>query len=141
MQGKENPSVETPCKMPVRWHRLLNVLNVRVAMLLVISACTATAAGIAVPASAEPTDPGAVPANSSNDRFVQSLDKIGIPYQGESDAVNSAITACRQIAEGHSIVEAVNGVRDANPALTLLQGAHFVAIARAIYCPGHREAF
>src|SRR5574337_970279 len=138
MLGKECPSAKRPYKMPLRRH---SFRNAGVTMLLVISACAAAVVGMAAPASAEPTDSGASPANFSDDRFIQSLDKIGIPFPGESEAVSSAITACPQIAEGHSIQEAVNGVRDANPALTLLQGAHFVAIARAIYCPGHREAF
>ncbi|MEB3020015.1 DUF732 domain-containing protein [[Mycobacterium] crassicus] len=114
--------------------------NAWVGTALGVLAGAAALAVMAGPAGADPADPGVVPGNSSDSRFVHSLDQIGIPYAGESEAVNSARNACTQLAEGHSIREAVDVVRDANPALSLLQGAHFVAIARTIYCPGHREA-
>lgn len=112
----------------------------RAVMLLAVPACAAAVVGMAGPAGAEPTGPGPAPANASDDKFVHSLDQIGIPYPGEPEAVNSALNACVQIAQGHSIREAVDGVINANPGMSLLQGAHFVAIARTIYCPGHRES-
>jgi hypothetical protein len=113
--------------------------NARAAALLVASACTAVMAGMAAPAYAEPTDPGVAPANSRDATLIQDLNQIGIPYPSEFEAVNNARGACALIAQGHSIQEAVDSVREVNPELSVLQGAHFVWIARKDYCPGHRS--
>lgn len=126
----------TPRQQPARsrgWRR------VGTAVLLATSAAVTAVVGIAPSANAEPADIVAGPANSVDTIFIQDLNQIGIPYPSESEAVNSARIACAQIAGGSSIKDAVAGVRDANPALSVLQGAHFVWITRNVYCPGHRE--
>lgn len=109
------------------------------ATLVAASSCAAALTMFAAPAVAEPSDAGAGPTDSVDATFIQDLNQIGIPYPSESEALHAARNACMQIADGSSIKEAVDGVRAANPAMSLLQGAHFVWITRNVYCPGHRS--
>lgn len=90
-------------------------------------------------AVAEPDEPS--PPGSPRDAlFVQDLDRIGIPYRSAVDAIGVAREVCAAIAGGHSIRDAVNEVRASDGSLSVLQGAHFVWVARSVYCPGHRSA-
>lgn len=109
------------------------------ATLHAVSSCLAALTVFATPAVAEPSDAGVGPADSADATFIQDLNQIGIPYPSESEALHAARNACMQIADGSSIREAVDGVRATNPAMSLLQGAHFVWITRNVYCPGHRS--
>lgn len=113
----------------------------RVSAVAVASAGMAVAGCLTAPhALADPAEPGVGPASPRDAVFLQDLNQIGIPYPSESEAVETAKNACGQIAAGSSVREAVDGVRATNQTLSVLQGAHFVWIAREIYCPGHRSA-
>jgi hypothetical protein len=111
----------------------------RVVKLLMTSACAAAAFAMAAPANAEPADPYVYLAGATDDTFLGALGRLGIENPSGLEAVNVARGACAHIRSGGSIREAVDGVRNASPDLPLLQSAHFVAVARAIYCPDTRQ--
>jgi hypothetical protein len=133
MAKEESPWAKMPCATS-RGFRNAKVA-MPVAKLLVTSACAATVVGMAAPAHAEPTDPYVYVASATDDTFLRALDGLGIEQPGGPEAVGIARAACGHIRNGYSIREAVDGVRNAYPGLTLLKGAHFMAVARAIYCP------
>lgn len=90
-------------------------------------------------ATAEPDEQPA-PVNPRDAVFIQDLNQIGIPYPSAPFAIGVARHVCAEIADGHSIRETVDEVRASNGAMSVLQGAHFVWVARSVYCPGHRSA-
>jgi len=107
----------------------------RAAKLLVMSTWASAVVGMAPLACAEPVDPYKYIDSATDDTFLRSLDGLGIDYSSGPEAPNTARAVCAYIQEGHSIREAVDLVRDSYPGLPLLKGAHFVAVARALYCP------
>jgi hypothetical protein len=140
MAEPEWSATETPFKVPLRRRGFPNAtVAMRVAKLLMTSAAAATVVGMAVPAHAEPTDPYVYLASATDDTFLRALDGLGIGHPSDPEAVNIARGACGYIQSGHSIREAVDGVRNSYPGMPLLQGAHFVAVARALYCPDTRH--
>lgn len=132
MSKAEPPPVKTPRNMPLRW---CGFSSFRVPMLLVTPAWAAALLGLAVPAHAEPADPYTYVASATDDTFLRALDHLGIEHPNDAEAVNIAKGACAHIQSGHSVREAVDGVRNSYPGMALLQGAHFVAVARGVFCP------
>ncbi|WP_343600781.1 DUF732 domain-containing protein [Mycobacterium sp.] len=107
----------------------------RVAKLILTAAGAATAVGLAAPAYAEPTDPNIYVARATDETFFQSLDHLGIDQPAGAEAVTTAKAACGQLAGGQTVRDTVDAVRNTYPGLTVLKAAHFVAVARALYCP------
>jgi hypothetical protein len=137
MAKEKSPRVKSSCSTP-RGFANAKVAK-RVAKLLVPSACAAAVVGMAAPAHAAPADPYVYVASATDDTFLRALDGLGIAHPSDPEAVNVAKAACGNIRNGNSIREAVDGVRNAYPDLALLQGAHFVAVTRAIYCPDTQQ--
>ncbi len=129
----------SPVKAPLRGRHPRFQVAAHVAKLLVTSACAAVMLGVAAPAHADPNDPATDPyvyvPSATDATFLQSIDRLGIKQLSGPDAVNIAKAACADIVQGNGIRDAVAGVRNAAPGMPLLQGAHFVAVARALYCP------
>jgi hypothetical protein len=107
----------------------------RAAKLLVALTAAAAVIGLAGPAQAAPADPYVHVASATDDTFLQAIDRLGIEDPSGPEAVYIAKAACAHIQNGNGIREAVDGVRNASSGLPLLKSAHFVAVARAIYCP------
>ncbi len=113
----------------LRRSRLANAkATMRIAKLFVTLASAAAVVGLSVPAQADTSDA----------TFLQALDQAGIEHPDSSKAVQSAREVCAYILDGHNVSRTVRGVRNANPDLTLSKASQFVAISRAMYCPGAR---
>lgn len=110
-------------------------LNSSARKLLVTSACAAAVVGIPTPAHAEPGDPYVYVTGATDDTFIRALDGLKIEHPNNAHVVSIAREACEYIESGHPIREAVDGVKNSPLNLPLLQSAHFVAVARALYCP------
>lgn len=136
MAGVELPSARTRHETP---RRRRGLLHSGVPKLLATSACAAAVVGIAAPAHAEPTDPYVYLASATDDTFIRALDGLKIEHPSDTEAVNIARGACAYIESGHRIRDAVDGVRNSYPGLPLLKSAHFVAVARALYCPNSSD--
>ncbi|WP_067970724.1 DUF732 domain-containing protein [Mycolicibacter icosiumassiliensis] len=135
--SKENcRQTKTGHQIPL-WRRGFPTLPV----LVVTSACAAAVVGMGMaPAYATPNDPYVYVTSATDDTFLRALDGLGIAHPNDPEAVNVARGACAYMQDGHTVREAVDGVRNSySNNLPLLQGAHFVAVARAVYCPDRLE--
>ncbi|UQX09929.1 DUF732 domain-containing protein [Candidatus Mycobacterium methanotrophicum] len=124
-----------PVKTPLRGRDPRFRVAAHAVTLLVTSACAAAAVGVAASAHAEPTDPYEYVPSATDTTFLGAIDRLGIKQPSGPEAVAIAKGACATIQQGNTIRDAVNGVRSAAPGMPLLQGAHFVAVARRLYCP------
>lgn len=113
--------------------------------LLAASAFGAAAVGLAASAGASPlvqpapSDPTGYVIAEKDAAFLRALDRVGIAHPADPEALGTARHACARILDGYTVRDTVGEVAEANPGLSTLKAAHFVAVARVVYCPGAEE--
>jgi hypothetical protein len=95
--------------------------------LLLPAAGIAVAIGLAAPAHADPTD----------DQFISSLDRQGIPHDEYPQVVQEAKDVCDILGSGHSFDETVQLVLGVHGEYSPQTAAGFVGAAAAAYCPAY----
>jgi hypothetical protein len=97
-------------------------------------AAVATMVGLAVPALADPPDP---PDPAADGNFIASLNKAGMTFRKDSDAVAAGRLACDMMNSGTSEQDVVNKLAALNPGLTAGGAMKFAALASSAYCPDY----
>jgi len=100
-------------------------------------AAVATMVGLAVPALADPPDPPAPPDPAADANFIASLNKAGMTFRKESDAVAAGRLACDMMNSGTSEQDVVNKLAALNPGLNTGGAMKFAALASTAYCPDY----
>ena len=93
--------------------------------------------GLAVPALADPPDPPAPPDPAADANFIASLNKAGMTFRKESDAVAAGRLACDMMNSGTSEQDVVNKLAALNPGLNTGGAMKFAALASTAYCPDY----
>jgi len=93
--------------------------------------------GLAVPALADPPDPPAPPDPAADANFIASLNKAGMTFRKESDAVAAGRMACDMMNSGTSEQDVVNKLAALNPGLNSGGAMKFAALASSAYCPDY----
>ncbi|MBS9532433.1 DUF732 domain-containing protein [Mycobacterium sp. M1] len=112
-------------------------MSARIAKWMVAGVCAALAAVPTV--HAEPGDPYLAAAEATDGVFIDAINRLGLGNLNNPPAVAVAHDACGYIRDGHTIRDTVDGVRNTYGGMAVLPAAHFVAVARAVYCPDTRH--
>src|SRR5271168_4444348 len=99
-------------------------------------ASVAAALALAVPALADPPDPPA-PDPAAEANFIASLNKAGMTFRKESDAVAAGRLACDMMNSGTSEQDVVTKLSALNPGLNTGGAMKFAALASSAYCPDY----
>ena len=93
--------------------------------------------GLAVPALADPPNPPAPPDPAADANFIASLNKAGMTFRKESDAVAAGRLACDMMNSGTSEQDVVTKLAALNPVLNTGGAMKFAALASTAYCPDY----
>lgn len=94
-----------------------------------VAGVTVALVGLAVPASAEPTEDAA---------FVAAVDGAGLAHRsGSNQTVAAGHAVCQLMDAGLTPVDTVVAVQSTNPGFTLEHAARFAVISANAYCPEH----
>ena len=92
---------------------------------------------LAVPALADPPAPTAPPDPAADANFIASLNKAGMTFRKESDAVAAGRLACDMMNSGTSEQDVVTKLAALNPGLNTGGAMKFAALASTAYCPDY----
>ena len=88
-------------------------------------ASLAATIGMAAPAHADSTD----------DRFVASLQAAGVTFPDPAKVIAAGKWVCQAVGQGTQMVDVVKTIQSKNPGLHGDNAAKFTAIAASVYCP------
>jgi Protein of unknown function (DUF732) len=97
-------------------------------LLAALGVCTVI--GLAAPAYADPDD-----ATGDDAGFLSALQKVGIHYPSQAQAITAGKSVCGCLNNGESGLELVHDVKIRNAGFSMEEASDFAMIAAKYYCP------